>query len=64
MLDTVKQKAVSTKKFVAKHKVAITVVTTSSFWLWWMMTVAKQHNDFLKEHDLYDEFYKSFEDDE
>lgn len=64
MLDTVKQKARSTKKFVVKHKVAIAVVTTSTFWLWWMANVAEQHNDFLKEHGLYDEFYNTFEEEE
>jgi hypothetical protein len=43
--------------FVRRHKVAIAVVTTSAFWIVMNRLALKQHNDFLKEKDLYMEFY-------
>jgi len=48
-----------TKKFAADHKVAIAVVATTTVCFAINRVAMKQHNDFLKEHDLYDEFYRS-----
>lgn len=45
------------KRFVQKHKVAITVVVSSACWITINRLALKQHNDFLKEKGLYDEFY-------
>lgn len=45
------------RNFIARHKVAITVVATSTVWFAIQSRAAKQVNEFLKEHDLYDEFY-------
>lgn len=44
-------------RFVKKHRVAITVVVTSTCWIAINRAALKQHNDFLKEKGLYDEFY-------
>jgi hypothetical protein len=45
------------KKFVEKHKVAIAVVSTAGTCLYLNRIALKQHDDFLKEKDLYNEFY-------
>lgn len=45
------------KKFVEKHKVAIAVVSTAGSCLYLNRLALKQHDEFLKERDLYDEFY-------
>ena len=45
------------KSFVRKHKVALTVLATSTVWIAINRTALKQHDDFLKERGLYDEFY-------
>jgi len=53
------EKLASAKKFVAKHKVALAVTTTAVICLALNRTALAQHNDFLKEHDLYEEFYNA-----
>lgn len=45
------------KNFVQKHKVAITVTVTSACWIAINRAALSQHDDFLKEKGLYDEFY-------
>lgn len=45
------------KNFVQRHKVAITVFVTSACWIALNRVALKQHNDFLREKGLYDEFY-------
>lgn len=45
------------KAFVQKHKVAIAVVTTATTMAVLNRMALKQHNDFLKEKGLYEEFY-------
>lgn len=47
----------STKKFVARHKTAIAVTATAAICLTLNRVALKQHDDFLKEHDLYETFY-------
>lgn len=58
-MDTIEETTPKPKKknFVQRHKVAITVVVTSAFWITMNRLALKQHNDFLKEKDLYEEFY-------
>lgn len=51
------QKITSAKNFVAKHRVAIAVVGTAATCLTINRMALKQHDDFLKEHDLYETFY-------
>lgn len=59
-MNNVKQNPlVATKNFVVKHKTKIlittTVVSTTAAVL--MRTGIAQHNEFLKQHGLYEEFY-------
>lgn len=49
--------AAASKKFVTDHKVAITIVTTTAVVLAIERIGFKQHDDFLREHGLYEEFY-------
>lgn len=46
-----------TIKFVANHKVAIAVVATTVVCIALNKTALKQHDNFLKEHGLFDEYY-------
>lgn len=45
------------KNFVERHKVAISVTTTAATCLVLNRIALRQHDEFLKEHDLYDTFY-------
>jgi hypothetical protein len=45
------------KSFVERHKVAIAVAATSTVWYGINRLALRQHDEFLKEHDLYDKFY-------
>jgi hypothetical protein len=64
--NTLKNKLTSAKNTVARNKtkilVATTVVATGAAAL--MRIGIKQHNEFLKEKGLYEEFYKMDENDE
>ena len=55
--NTVKTKIARTKKFVSDHRVAIAVTVTLTACAALQMRNAKILNEFLKEHDLYDEYY-------
>jgi hypothetical protein len=57
MNETEQKPRRSVRKFVADHKVAITVVVTSACWITVNRLALKGHNDFLKEKGLYEEFY-------
>jgi hypothetical protein len=48
-------------KFVSRHRVAIAVAATFTVTVMLNRTALKQHNDFLKDHDLYEAFYAQFE---
>lgn len=63
MNATVKKATTSTKNFVKKHRVAIAVVTTAIACGAINRLALKQHDDFLKEKGLYEEFYTSPEED-
>jgi hypothetical protein len=56
-MNTIVQKIDSAKNFVARHKVAFAVTGTAASCLYLNRLALKQHNDFLKEHGLYDAFY-------
>lgn len=45
------------KKFVADHKVAIAVTATALVCLKLNRMALADHDNFLKEHDLYEKFY-------
>jgi hypothetical protein len=47
------------KKFVRQHKVAITFTATSLAWIAINQMALRQHDAFLREHGLFDEFYLS-----
>lgn len=51
------EKIDSTKNFVHRHRTALTVVATATPLIVLMKRNATIMNDFLKEHDLYDEYY-------
>lgn len=55
------KKTDSLKKFVAKHRVSIAVGATLAVTTIAHIAIIKQHNDFLEEHDLLNEYY-GFED--
>lgn len=59
-MNRIKAVASSTKKFVVDHKVAVAVVITTVVLVSINRQALREHNDFLKEHNLYEEFY-SFE---
>jgi hypothetical protein len=50
----------SAKKFVSKHRVAIAVTLTAALAVKWQINTASFTRDFLKEHNLLDEYYASF----
>lgn len=52
-----KDKLVAAKNFVAAHKTALAVTATAVICIAINQRALQQHNDFLKEHDLYDTFY-------
>jgi hypothetical protein len=58
------EKAVaSTKKFVHNHKVAIAVTVTAAAGLALNKRNMNVFDDFLKEHDLYDEYWNAEDED-
>lgn len=54
----IKKATTSTKKFVQKHRVAIAIVGTATACAALQIRNAKILNEFLKEHDLYEEYYE------
>lgn len=61
---TMKQQIASVKAFVQRNErkilVTTTIVATTGMVI--MRTGLKQHDDFLREHGLYDQFYAKDED--
>jgi hypothetical protein len=64
VMKTLKEKAKATKDFVYKHRVAIAVTITAAMAVKWNYNTAKQFNDFLRAHGLYDEFYAQVEEEQ
>jgi hypothetical protein len=60
-MNPVIKTAVATKNFVVKHKTAVAVATTVAVMTAINNKALSQHDDFLKQHDLYDEFYSPIE---
>ena len=56
-MNTVKKVAAATKNFVVAHKTGIALVAGTAIGLAVNRAAIKSHNEFLKEHDLYDTFY-------
>lgn len=52
-----RDKIISAKNFVVNHKVAIAVVSTAATCLYINRVALSEHNEFLKEHDLFDKYY-------
>ena len=50
-------KLIATKNELKRHKVVIAVTATAAICFAINRMAIKQHNEFLKEHDLYEEFY-------
>jgi hypothetical protein len=50
-------KLIATKNELKRHKVIIAVTATAAICFAVNRMSIKQHNEFLKEHDLYNEFY-------
>ena len=53
------EKTKSVKKFIGAHRVALAVTATAGICLVLNRIALKDHNDFLKEHGLYDAFYNA-----
>ena len=56
-MEPIKKVARRTKKFVQDHKVAITAVTVGALALKLNKMALKSHDDFLKDHNLYETYY-------
>jgi hypothetical protein len=56
-MNPVKKTAVATKNFVVRHKTTVAVATTVAVMTVINKKALNQHDEFLKDHDLYDEFY-------
>lgn len=58
-MNTAKKVVRSTKNFVVEHKTAVAVIVTTL----WLTKIGhdtvQAHDDFLKEHDLYETFYNT-----
>lgn len=62
MKDTARTIALRTKKFVTDHKTKIAVTTTAATCVAVHVKVIRNMNERLKELGVYDEFYKTVED--
>jgi hypothetical protein len=56
-MNRIHQTAVSTKNFVVRHKTAVAVAATVLVLQAANRKALNQHDEFLKEHDLYEQFY-------
>ncbi len=51
----------ATVNFARRHRTAITVVATATPLIVLQVKIAEKHNEFLKEHNLFDEYYETGE---
>lgn len=58
-MEIIKKTAIRTRKFVIDHKVAVAVTATALACLKLNRMALESHDEFLKEHGLYDAFYTS-----
>lgn len=56
-MNPVKKTVVSTKNFVVRHKTAVAVAVTATVCLALNRSALNQHDEFLKEHGLFEEYY-------
>lgn len=56
-MNTARKAAVFTKNFVMNHKVTLAIGVTTLTCLKLNKMALRDHDDFLKEHNLYDAFY-------
>lgn len=56
-MNNVRKAVVSTGKFIENHRVAIAVTLTTVICLKLNKLALSDHEDFLREHDLYEKFY-------
>lgn len=56
-MNNLKKAVSSTKKFVVGHQTAIMLSTAAIVCLVLNKSALRDHDNFLKEHGLYDEFY-------
>lgn len=56
-MDKVKKIASSTKEFVKNHQFAVGAIVAAAVLIPINRMALKEHDSFLKEHDLYDQFY-------
>lgn len=56
-MNQIKKVAATTKKFVVDHKVAIAVTLTTLTCLKLNRIALHDHDNFLREHNLYETFY-------
>lgn len=61
MFDKIKQAPAAVKNFVMEHKTTVAVLATATLGLALNRAALNSHNEFLKEHDLYDSYYHSEE---
>lgn len=56
-MNRIEKATASTKNFVVRHKTAVAVTATVLVLQACNRAALNQHNEFLKEHDLYEKFY-------
>lgn len=57
MEPTIEEKTNPVKRFIDRHKVGLAVTATAIAGAVVTRVAVRQHDEFLKEHDLYDKFY-------
>lgn len=61
-MNHIKNAVQTSKNFVATHRVAIAFTAGASLGIVLNKLALSQHDEFLKEHGLYDEFYTPTDD--
>lgn len=56
-MDKIKSAASGVKNFISRHRVGVAVVTTAGACLWLNRVALRDHDAFLAEKGLLDEFY-------
>lgn len=57
-MNTIKKVAKSTKEFVGAHKTGLAFIAGGAIAIAVTKPALKSHDNFLKDHDLFDEYYK------
>lgn len=56
-MDKIKNVPIKVKNFVVRHKVGVAIAGTAVAGLVWTRLAVRQHDEFLAEKGLLDEFY-------